>query len=162
MTRTKTRPTARPAKHPPNAFRKLTPSPAAVQDAVAKIQTIPQPAPLPTTAAETDAVLARVAPQPASPSALLRKLIRERMGTYVRSELRLMKADALSLARDLKHLGALFVESVAIIASNILDAALHGLWVLVFALTVYLGWTPCLRITEALAGKITELAGRWL
>jgi hypothetical protein len=48
MTRTKPRLTGRSVKHPANAFRKLTPSPVAVHDAVAKIQQIPQPAPFPT------------------------------------------------------------------------------------------------------------------
>jgi hypothetical protein len=83
--------TSRPVNPLPNAFRKLTPSPAAVQDAVAKI---PQPAPLPKTKAETDAVLARVAP-PAK--------LRPTWRTRVRAELRQLKLDLLWVWGKLIH-----------------------------------------------------------
>jgi hypothetical protein len=122
----------------PNAFRKLVPTPAAVQDAVAKIQTIPQPAPLPKTEAETDAVLARVAP-PAKPY------------TWSDATHDLMR-DAVDLSRwtgrKLQRLGELVIYSLNVVASHVLAAMLYGISLVVFVLTIWEMWTPAKTIAD--------------
>jgi hypothetical protein len=146
MTRAKLK-TARPVRPPPNAFRKLTPSPTAVEDAVAKI---PQPAPLPKNDAETDAVLARVAP-----SANRRTTWRASM----RADLRQLKLDLLWIWAKLIHLAGLIVYSLNVVLSHVLAAMLYGISLVVFVLTIWEMWTPAKTIADHAMGYLVLVIG---
>lgn len=119
------------------------PSPAAVQTAVARLQTIPGPAPLPSTEAERDAVLARVAP-PAAPQETWRQAF-----LY---DLRLT-------GRVLRRFVELVGEAVIAVAAPLLTAAVDGLAVIVFVLTIWELWAPAKAIADHLAASLFDGAG---
>jgi hypothetical protein len=134
--------TSRPAKpSAPHAF-------ATIKTAVASLQpTIPQPAALPTTDAERDAVLDRIAP---------RKTWRIRLRDRLRAEMRQLKVDALWIWRRLLHLAGLVVYSFNVVASHIIAAMLYGISLVVFVLTIWELWTPAKAIADALAARMMQ------
>lgn len=145
MTKPKAR-TTRPPRPPPHAYAALpegrVPAAAPVSPTISAAPSSPRPAPSPN---DIENALQRFQPE-----ALAAKGVSRVPETWSDA----CKGLARDIGRIIRRAVELFGEALVAVAWPLLTAAVDGIAVLVFVLTIYELWTPAKAIADALAARL--------